>query len=585
MRKAVLRKAILRRYLFIIFLSLFLLSIISSYFINKEVVTKNNQNLLEALKLIDSTLDYSITNLQTQIEHIKSNISNKSIQISLIDKNEKVIADTTYSFRLNPKAQDDILNAIEDGYANSYEYDSNSITKKTLYVSYASKYSNNILRISYHYNAFEKNSPLTILLICIFFTHLFIFILTILIVLKFSRKITKPLNEISSQMIKIQNKNETPIFRYYTYDEFNDIVFCAKLLEEKVENVVSKLRLEKNKIEYILDNMGEGFVLFDENKKVFIINKAAKRILDCNDEDLGKNIVHYTQNITFINAIDALLSNKEPDIFDVETKDGQIYAVYISEVKKGTIDSTFKGGVALIVDVTTERRNQEIRQEFFSNISHELKTPITSIQGYAELLQNGFAKTPEQTEDFLKRIQKETANMTELINNILTISKLQNKMPDENISEINLNLIIEEIKSSLVPTCIERNITIEKDCDNIIINADVKKIHGLFNNLIVNAVKYNKDGGVVYISCKELDDIIEIIVKDSGIGIPLLDQSRIFERFYRVEKGRSKANGGTGLGLSIVKHTVNFYNGKINLKSKLNEGSTFIIKFPKDAFK
>ena len=278
--------------------------------------------------------------------------------------------------------------------------------------------------------------------------------------------------------------------------------------------------------------------------------------------------------------IDKALLDGQRRIFDMKTDDNKTYSVHISKIQKGIFENGTKGIIMLIIDVTAKRESEKLKQEFFSNVSHELKTPITSIQGYAELLYNDFAKNREQEKEFLQIIQKESNNITSLLNNILTISKLENKEIEINSSDINIKTVVDEIINTTKPMCIEKNINIINKCEEIIMIGDYKKIHQLFNNLIVNAIKYNKDNGYVEINCFKDEKNINIIVKDSGIGIPLVDRNRIFERFYRVEKGRSKAMGGTGLGLSIVKHIVKYYNGKIKVKSTEGFGSEFIIKIP-----
>lgn len=341
------------------------------------------------------------------------------------------------------------------------------------------------------------------------------------------------------------------------------------------------IKVQNNKIEYILDNMNEGFLLFDKNRKVFTINKVAREILGCVYENLGNNIVYYTQNAKILESIEKLFNEKENSIFDIKTENNKIYSIHISRIKKGIFENEYNGGIILLIDVTAERKSEIIKQEFFSNVSHELKTPITSIQGYAELLYNDFAITKEQEKEFLNRIQKESQNITNLINNILIISKLENKFIEINKSYIKISSVVSEIIETTKPLSLKNNIKIFNKSEEVEIYSDYKMIHQLLNNLIVNAIKYNKFGGTVEIICNQDSKFINIVVKDTGVGIPIKDKDRIFERFYRVSKERSKSFGGSGLGLSIVKHTVNYYNGTIKLKTKENVGTEFFIKIPK----
>ena len=221
-----------------------------------------------------------------------------------------------------------------------------------------------------------------------------------------------------------------------------------------------------------------------------------------------------------------------------------------------------------------------VRQEFFSNASHELKTPITSIRGYAELLENGMATDEQMKKEFLSRIKKETENMTTLINDILMISRLETKEAEVELTEVRLCPLVEEVCSSLEPLAKEYQVTISSNCKPLTIRANIGQLKEIFNNLIINAIKYNKPKGKVFVTVTAEVKEIVIIVEDTGVGIPEEAKQRVFERFYRVDRGRSKKVGGTGLGLSIVKHVVNYYNGTIELDSQVNVGTRFTIRLP-----
>lgn len=223
---------------------------------------------------------------------------------------------------------------------------------------------------------------------------------------------------------------------------------------------------------------------------------------------------------------------------------------------------------------------KKIRQEFFSNASHELKTPITSVKGYAEILQNNLAKTPEAQEDCIRRIIKETDNMTNLINDILMISKLETKDLSVDISEVRMAPLLSEVAEAIEPIAAQHEVTLHLDCQPIVWNTSASQMEELLTNLMTNAVKYNQPGGDVWTTISSSNDELVIVVRDNGIGISKEEQDRVFERFYRVDKGRSKKMGGTGLGLSIVKHIVGYYDGVVELESEEGKGSTFTVKLP-----
>ncbi len=227
------------------------------------------------------------------------------------------------------------------------------------------------------------------------------------------------------------------------------------------------------------------------------------------------------------------------------------------------------------------KKEKQIREEFFSNASHELKTPITSIKGYAELLDQGFVKDKEMEKDFIRRILTETQNMNELINDILMISRLESEEAVVTFSMIRLNTLVGEIFETLKPLAKVKNVSMHKECQPIVFEGNMKQIRELLLNLIENAVKYNRVDGNVWVTIGSNNTEVLITIKDDGLGIPKEHQDRIFERFYRVDEGRQKQIGGTGLGLSIVKHVVEYYKGTVRLESKEGKGSTFYVTIPK----
>lgn len=225
-------------------------------------------------------------------------------------------------------------------------------------------------------------------------------------------------------------------------------------------------------------------------------------------------------------------------------------------------------------------REKQIRQEFFTNASHELKTPLTSIRGYSELLRQHAITDPDQIDHCLDCVLKESDHMTKLINDILTISKLEAKDYVVQKSHIKLKDLLENVLNSLSVQAKAMNLDIDASCENVTVYANLDHIQGILYNLISNAIKYNKPNGKIIIIIKERLDNILIKVMDTGIGISKEDQVKVFQRFYRVDKQRSKIVAGTGIGLAIVKHIVQFYNGSISLKSKENEGTSIEISLP-----
>lgn len=243
-------------------------------------------------------------------------------------------------------------------------------------------------------------------------------------------------------------------------------------------------------------------------------------------------------------------------------------------------DTTLKMSNAMKESMHRIEFEKMVRQEFFSNASHELKTPLTSIRGYIELLEHDMATNENMKKEFLSRIKKEASNMTNLINDILMISRLETKEAEVVLSEVRVCPLVDEVCKTMEPLAKEYQVTLTTSCKPLTMKANAQQLQELFSNLISNAIKYNKPGGKVEVTVSSETKELVIIVADTGVGIPEDARQRIFERFYRVDKGRSKKVGGTGLGLSIVKHIVNYYEGSISVESKLLEGTKFTVRLP-----
>ena len=572
------RKAIFYRFLAISITSLLIASLIFSYFISEYNLEQTEKNMTYSIELIDYGLDYS-KDLQEQTDKIKPIMSQKNTRITIVDKDGNVFADSSdmVEFFDDHSHRPEIIDAFEKGNGINVRY-SESLKQEMFYVAKTSQKSDYIIRLSIPYHG--KTMFLNALIPSIITSIIIAFAFAFLLAKRFSETITEPLNKISKELLKVQIERKTLDFKEYKYDEINNIMKSVKILSERIENTVDNLNSEKNKINYILDNMQEGIIVVDEKENLLLANKAATKALDGNVGIESKKLIHFTQNIKIIEAVENVIKNNTECIFDINDKNKNIFRVHVSKTKKGVLENTADGVIIFMIDVTTERETQRFRQEFFSNVSHELKTPITSIQGYAELLNSGILYDTEQKVEFLNRIQTETKNMTNLINDILMISKLESGVEKKDFSDINIKNIIEEILSTNRPVIDKNKINVSVECDDCIYNANYSQIYQLLNNIIINAIKYNKEYGNVSIRVNSDKNNIHIKVYDTGIGIPADSIPRVFERFYRVDKGRSKKMGGTGLGLSIVKHIVNFYSGTINLTSKVGTGTKIDISLP-----
>lgn len=512
--------------------------------------------------LIERQLDFD-SNLQIQIDQLAPLAYQDHTRITVIDESGKVLADSEEITNEDHSTRKEIINAKNEkiGYASRY---SNTLKQNLLYVAYY--HNHHIIRIAIPYSGLFDNAK--ILFPPILFSSIVSFIIALALSYHLSKKLTKPIVEINNDINRINIGKEIKL-KQYDINEYNIIDDAIYHLYNDITITMNRLKEEKLKINRILDQMNEGFVLLDNELRILMINQKAKQLINVNIE-YNVSIKEYVFDKKIIEALEHV--STIPVI--IESKiEREIYACYISKVEYGV--------TMLYVNVTAERNAMEIRQEFFSNVSHELKTPMTSIKGYSELLQTGMIPKDAQQKIYQK-IQQEVNSMSDLINDILMISRLENKDVDEPKVLINLKSVIEEVLGSLAVEMHNKDISIEVSCDDISYLSNHQHIHQLFNNLISNAVKYNKEHGNIWVNCYYQDQNLVITVIDDGVGIALSNQSRIFERFYRVDKSRDKNRGGTGLGLSIVKHIVQYYKGCIFVDSQLDQGSKFTIILPID---
>lgn len=353
-------------------------------------------------------------------------------------------------------------------------------------------------------------------------------------------------------------------------DNVRDI--CNQLIVTQM-----KRRNQKRQFDFILANMNEGFLMVDADKRVIALNGSAAQILGIQEDAAGRDLQEIIDDKDILEAVDKAIGKNKVTAFDVLAANGSIYSLNVKLVRNPNFVDRSCIMVALF-DVTAERTALKQRQDFFSNASHELKTPITSILGFAELLEAGLVTEPEKAMDSVKIIRREARRMTRIIDDLLFISKLENDGDQAPVTQVNIRELLDEIKEALMPSMMEKNITLEISGGEFAVPTAYGHMHNLFGNLIQNAVKYNVENGSVFVRVERDDKYMYLTVKDTGIGIPQEMQQRVFERFFRVDKGRSRSVGGTGLGLAIVKHIVSLYDGTVALESTLGKGTTVTAK-------
>lgn len=556
-------KSILRYFIIVLIVTLLSSCLLSATLFSNSLLNKTKDEMLYSLKLIDYAIDFDKP-FQNQILKLNPLAYAEETRISIIDCDGNVVADTVSSdVSKNHLDRQEVQDALENqvGYA---QRKSKTTGENMLYVAYF--HHDYIVRLSIPYNGIIDHIPALIPALSI--STIVSFIIAYLLSRRLAYRISKPILEIGDSL-----DHMTEDFRFdlktYEYQEFNVIVDTIHNLSHRLRKSIREVQLEKSKIDEILKQMNEGFVLLDENYKILSINSKAITILG----DL-KLYDSFLEHLYYPEIIKALENNIYKQVVEIKINH-IIYACYISRLDLGT--------TLLFVDITASKKAEKIRSEFFSNVSHELKTPITSIRGYSDLLAQGYVHSEEQKQMMLNKIQTEVNNISRLINDILMLSRIESMDREVEMLPLKMRSIVDEVLESFDVEMEQHDIQVHCQFADITYVGNHQQIHTLLSNLIGNAIKYNKDHGHVYIDMIEEENAIRIVIEDTGIGIPLADQSRVFERFYRVDKGRSKQRGGTGLGLAIVKHIVFYYKGMINLKSELNHGTTIEVILPQQS--
>lgn len=393
--------------------------------------------------------------------------------------------------------------------------------------------------------------------------------------------IAEPINEIMRISSEIAGGRYDKRIKIKASGEVGELADSFNNMAGKLEITISDLSDQKNKLEAILESMQSGVIALDTSGRIMLANSEAVKIFGFEGDIIGRHILEVVRNIDLDEIIKSHSDEEtEISISYPEKKELRVKAAPI----KGTGDSKKTLGIVVVFQDITELRNLEkVRSEFVANVSHELRTPLTSIKGFIETLKNGAINDSTARDKFLDIIDVEADRLNRLITDLLTISELENKKQNVVVEDVDLNLCIDEIKDMMEGLAAQKNINLIFDKEENIpfVSGNYDKVKQLLINLIDNGIKYTPKGGRVQVKTYTERENVLLNVSDNGIGISKEHMPRLFERFYRVDKGRSRALGGTGLGLAIVKHIVANMNGSINVISEPGKGTSFIITMPK----
>jgi two-component system phosphate regulon sensor histidine kinase PhoR len=331
----------------------------------------------------------------------------------------------------------------------------------------------------------------------------------------------------------------------------------------------------------LFNSMLEGLLLLDRNRKIYLVNRAFKNLFGLKTELRGKTIVEALR----LHELDELILRVEAEqqVLDYEIKLPDLNERWL-QVNAAVITNAAgerDGTILVFRDLTRLKQLERTREEFVANVSHELRTPLSLIKGYVETLLDGARDNPEVAERFLKIIDRNAQRLDLLIQDLLTISALESGRIKLNVQPVNLGALVGKVFTDLHSKADNKNVELVNELPELTVNADANRLDQVFANLVDNAIKYGRANGSVRVGSKMLDDgTLEVFVRDDGPGIPAESLDRVFERFYRVDKARSRDQGGTGLGLSIVKHIVQAHRGEVRVESGPGKGATFFFTLP-----
>ncbi|MBC7959158.1 MAG: HAMP domain-containing protein [Vallitaleaceae bacterium] len=582
------QKKILGTYLIIILITLLISTLFSwgrvkDYFFNR--VEKESE--AKIVLLLDLLIDEQKTDADSLQAFAIKYATKIDSRITIVDEIGAVVAESD----LDKNEMDNHLNRVEIAQSlksgeisSSFRY---SKTMKSYYQYVAVPFT-----IAEFYGVLRIATPLLEvediiydMLIMVILGTLIGSIFAFLVAYLITNKLMSPIKELTEAAIRISDGAYDGKIFVSQKDEIGQLAVAFNNMTMKLNTNLWELEHKNAELESILGSMRNGLIVIDPDFKIVLHNEPFIHLLNIKETEIdGRLFYEVTRNLVIFELIEKCAELDEMIVKEAKTYDAggeKIFLIYANPIKSH-VEKTRNLGVLLTVqDITQMRKLENMRSDFVSNVTHELKTPLTSIRGFVDTLKNGAIDDPQVAPRFLEIIDIEAERLESLIDDILILSEIEAMVGDKNVGNYKLQEIIQEVIEILEPEAKEKNIGMILQLDEEVASfrCNKNRIKQLLINIVGNSIKYT-DKGTVTISLREEFKFIVLEVEDTGIGIEEQHISRLFERFYRVDKGRSRSKGGTGLGLSIVKHIVELYNGKIKVESKVGEGTKIIIRFP-----
>lgn len=564
-------------------------ALITALLLCQDLQAQMRQSVMTEVRYLESAMDVSG---EDYLSHLKSRGDGNSVnRITWVDQDGEVLYDSFADSESleNHKDRPEIAAALKNGRGESVRI-SNTLAEQTYY--YAVRLDDgSVIRVA----STTRSALATVFhTIPIMIAMAILIVMSVLILAEFqTKRIVAPINEMNPDDPKAGE----------VYDELAPLVRRLEKQKETIRQQMETLREKQEEFTTITENMREGFIVVDSKGDVMSYNKSALKLLGIQvgqaagqdhaagtagntgvgqregstetgiNHQANVNIISLNRSENFRQVVDGALKGTHCEqMLDVGKRHYQIIANPVAE------SNGRSGAVVVILDVTEQQSREELRREFTANVSHELKTPLTSISGYAEIMMNGLVQ-PADMGRFSGKIYQEAQRLITLVGDIIRLSQLDEEKVQMEKSPVDLHMIASDVVKRLQDVAKKNQITLMLTGKPTVVNGNPQILDEMIYNLCDNAIKYNKPFGEVEVNVATIKDHPVLTVEDDGIGIPVDDQERIFERFYRVDKSHSRQIGGTGLGLSIVKHGAIYHKAKVELKSALGEGTTVRIVF------
>ncbi|MGE4283649.1 MAG: two-component system histidine kinase PnpS [Clostridia bacterium] len=582
------QKKIMIHYILIILIGILITGMFSYHAAQRHYISEVESKLMVIGKLLErEAWAIDVLKHPESLDTLALKYGNASqTRVTFINNQGEVLGDssTDYTTLENHKDRPEIIQAFTQGIGESTRL-STSIGTYLKYIAIRIEFKPNPIVVRLSIPIDDINDIRIQIISYILFGILIALIVASVLAVQFTNTFTKPIRQLSAFSKNIAKGNFSETISIDVDNELGELAQSLIYMGNELDKTITELWQRNIEMGAILDSMIGGLIALDSENRIMLINKTAIEMFNItNHKIIGENILRVIRNHTFnqfLRQNNDPSGSKKQQMLDIQYEDKQ-YKILRSPIEAKTGNNNVIGMLIIIQDITNIRKLEQMRSDFVSNVTHELKTPLTSIKGFIDTLRGGAIHDEEVSERFLDIIDIEAERLTTLIEDILELSEIETMKQDIRIQNYALNDIINEVVNVVSQSAEKKNIQIDCYIDSAISQIYVNKdrLKQMLINLVDNGIKYNNVGGNVEIRCKKFGKIVEFHISDNGIGISKEHLPRLFERFYRIDKGRSRNQGGTGLGLSIVKHIVNLYNGEIRVQSEIGKGTEFIIRLP-----